>query len=102
MSRPNKNICRLTVVLSTALAALFVAAQPAPQPAAPPAGDSFLVTMQIDATKTKGDLHPIWRVFSADEPNYADMKDGRKLVGELGHLPLPHLTALLNMVVEYY
>jgi xylan 1,4-beta-xylosidase len=29
---------------------------------------------------------PIWRFFGADEPNYATMKDGRKLLLELGDL----------------
>ena len=32
------------------------------------------------------ELRPIWRFFGADEPNYATMKDGRKLIGELGAL----------------
>jgi xylan 1,4-beta-xylosidase len=33
-----------------------------------------------------GDIHQIWRFFGADEPNYATMKDGRRLIGELGAL----------------
>src|SRR5262249_52882116 len=39
-----------------------------------------------DAAKPVGPLTPIWRYFGADEPNYATMKDGRKLVGQLGEL----------------
>ena len=31
-------------------------------------------------------MRPIWRFFGADEPNYAYMKDGQKLLGELGEL----------------
>jgi xylan 1,4-beta-xylosidase len=31
-------------------------------------------------------MQPIWRFFGADEPNYATMKDGRKLLAELGSL----------------
>ncbi len=31
----------------------------------------------------------IWRFFGADEPNYATMKDGRKLLAELGQLGPP-------------
>ncbi len=31
-------------------------------------------------------MTPIWRFFGADEPNYATMKDGRQLLGELGML----------------
>lgn len=44
------------------------------------------VTITIDAGKTLGPLTPIWRFFGADEPNYATMPDGRKLIGELGEL----------------
>ncbi|MGD0518753.1 MAG: hypothetical protein ABSA26_14555, partial [Thermoguttaceae bacterium] len=31
-------------------------------------------------------LRPIWRFFVCDEPNYAYMKDGKKLLAELGQL----------------
>ncbi len=31
-------------------------------------------------------MKPIWRFFGADEPNYATMKDGKKLIAELGKL----------------
>jgi len=50
------------------------------------AADSFSVVIHVDAAKTKGELKPIWRFFGADEPNYAYMKNGRKLIGELGEL----------------
>jgi xylan 1,4-beta-xylosidase len=53
-------------------------------PAVAPA--PFPVNIQVDAGKTTGEIHPIWRFFGADEPNYAYMKDGRKLIGELGQL----------------
>jgi hypothetical protein len=48
--------------------------------------EAFPVTIQVDASKTKGTLHPAWRFFGADEPKYAYMKDGRKLIGEPGRL----------------
>jgi xylan 1,4-beta-xylosidase len=48
--------------------------------------NSFPVTITVDADKPLGELKPIWRFFGADEPNYAYMKDGRKLLGELGQL----------------
>jgi len=51
-------------------------AQPTPIP----------VTIQVDAGRSLGPLKPIWRFFGADEPNYATMKDGRRLIGELGAL----------------
>ena len=50
------------------------------------AADSFAVDIRVDAEKPQGPMHPIWRFFGADEPNYATMKDGRKLLGELGEL----------------
>jgi xylan 1,4-beta-xylosidase len=48
--------------------------------------DSFPVTIHVDASKPKGELKPIWRFFGADEPNYAYMKHGKKLLTELGEL----------------
>jgi xylan 1,4-beta-xylosidase len=51
--------------------------------------EEFPVTMRVDAGKTIGPLHPIWRFFGADEPNYAYLKDGKKLLGELGRLGPP-------------
>src|SRR5450432_460751 len=52
----------------------------------PATSASFPVTITIDAAKPLGELTPFWRFFGADEPNYATMKDGRKLLGELGAL----------------
>jgi xylan 1,4-beta-xylosidase len=49
----------------------------------------FPVTIKVDAARPQGELKPIWRFFGADEPNYATMKDGRKLLAELGRLG-PH------------
>jgi xylan 1,4-beta-xylosidase len=60
-------------------------------PAPSPGGvEAFPVTINIDATKTKGAL-PIWRFFGADEPNYAYMKDGKKLLAELGQFGGPQV-----------
>jgi xylan 1,4-beta-xylosidase len=50
------------------------------------ADDSFPVTIRIDAEKSLGPLKPIWRFFGADEPNYATMPNGKKLLGEFGKL----------------
>ena len=44
------------------------------------------VIVTVDATRSTGTLPPVWRFFGADEPNYATMKDGRKLLTELGKL----------------
>ena len=47
------------------------------------------VTIQVDASRPGAELKPIYRFFGADEPNYATMKDGRKLLSELGQLGDP-------------
>jgi len=62
------------------------AALSAQTPSAPSAAAPFPVSIRVDAAKSSGALRPIWRFFGADEPNYATMKDGRKLIGELGAL----------------
>jgi xylan 1,4-beta-xylosidase len=59
---------------------LFAAEAAAPPPAA------FPVAIQVDASRSCGELRPIWRFFGADEPNYATMRNGRKLIAELGEL----------------
>jgi xylan 1,4-beta-xylosidase len=47
---------------------------------------AFAVSIRVDAAKPLGEMKPIWRFFGADEPNYATMKDGRKLIGDIGQL----------------
>jgi xylan 1,4-beta-xylosidase len=44
------------------------------------------VAIGVQADRPIGKLPPVWRFFGADEPNYATMKDGRKLLVELGAL----------------
>jgi xylan 1,4-beta-xylosidase len=51
--------------------------------------EPFAVSIQVDAARPGAELKPIWRFFGADEPNYSYMKDGRKLLGQLGQLG-PH------------
>src|SRR5436190_22066598 len=63
-----------------------IAALAATMDATVQAADSFPVTIRVDAAKPKGELKPIWRFFGADEPNYAYMKNGKKLLAELGEL----------------
>ncbi|MGA2174568.1 MAG: beta-xylosidase [Verrucomicrobiota bacterium] len=68
-------------------ARLFAALLPASIAIAEPATNaSFPVAITVDAAKPVGELTPIWRFFGADEPNYAYMKDGKKLLSELGQL----------------
>jgi xylan 1,4-beta-xylosidase len=71
------------VTLARVLAALSLLAAPAVQAQeAPPRP----VAISVDAGQATGTLPPIWRFFGTDEPNYATMKDGRKLLLELGDL----------------
>jgi xylan 1,4-beta-xylosidase len=55
-------------------------------PAASNVGASFPVAITVHAGKPLGELKPIWRMFGADEPNYATMKDGKALLAKLGEL----------------
>lgn len=50
------------------------------------AQDLSAVTIEVEASKSLGKLRPIWRYFGADEPNYAYMKDGKKLLSQIGEL----------------
>ena len=46
--------------------------------------------INIDFTDEIGDMYPFWAFFGADEPNYAYMKDGKKLLSELASMsPVP-------------
>lgn len=65
------------LLLSLAFAACTVAVA---------AEQAFPVTVSVDAAHSLGPLEPIWRFFGCDEPNYTYMKDGRRLLGELGGL----------------
>ncbi|MCA9187988.1 MAG: hypothetical protein R3E01_31910 [Pirellulaceae bacterium] len=51
-----------------------------------PTPDSFPVSISVDVAQPQGLLRRIWRFFGGDEPNYAYMKDGRKLLTQLGEL----------------
>lgn len=44
------------------------------------------VSIQVDLSKTKAPMKPIWAWFGYDEPNYTYMKDGKKLLTEISQL----------------
>jgi xylan 1,4-beta-xylosidase len=70
-----------------AIGILLVLAASTRSGASPPGeAGAFPVAIRVDASRERGPLKPIWRFFGADEPNYAYMKDGRKLIAELGRL----------------
>ena len=60
-------------------------------PTATNGASAFAVTIHVDAAKTVGDLTPIWRFFGYDEANFTYMKDGKKLLSELGRLGGPQV-----------
>lgn len=51
----------------------------------------FPVNITVKAGAPRGEMKSIWRFFGADEPNYAYMKDGKKLLTELGQLGGPQV-----------
>src|SRR5688500_5518604 len=71
-------------LIFSCLVGMAVVGQGAPAPST--TTNSFPIAIHLDASKTPAELKPIWRFFGADEPNYAYMKNGRKLMGELGKL----------------
>ncbi|TWT92896.1 Beta-xylosidase [Botrimarina colliarenosi] len=77
------NQVRQTLRLSLTLAALLAGEGDF---AAVRADEPFPVEIAVQTTERIGPLRPIWRFFGADEPNYVYMKDGVKLVKELGEL----------------
>src|SRR5690349_15805213 len=87
-NRLSLSIRHLSLVIGNSIAACALAADP-PASRAEHTNDSFPVLIQVDASQTKGELKPIWRFFGADEPNYATMKNGNKLIRELGELGGP-------------
>lgn len=55
------------------------------------AQESFPVSIRVDAADEIGEFREIWRFFGADEPNYAYMPHGSKLIRELGKLRPKHV-----------
>tara|TARA_R110002167_G_scaffold158880_10_gene354267 strand:- start:10971 stop:12662 length:1692 start_codon:yes stop_codon:yes gene_type:complete len=48
------------------------------------------ISIQVDFSKEKGEMKPIWAWWGYDEPNYTYMKDGKKLLSEISNLsPVP-------------
>src|SRR5688500_2754053 len=74
---------RASVAPNLAMLNIFVALLTLPFASA---AEPFSVTIRIKPSETLGELRPIWRFFGADEPNYAYLKHGRKLLRELGEL----------------
>ncbi len=58
---------------------------PAPEDAA------FPVSIRVDAAAPQGAWKPVWRFFGYDEANFTYMKDGKRLLAELGRLGPPQV-----------
>jgi xylan 1,4-beta-xylosidase len=83
MTPRNRRIRTSIFLRALVLACLAATAAAAPDE---PQSATFPVLIHVDGRKTLGELKPIWRFFGADEPNYATMKDGRRLLAALGEL----------------
>ncbi|WP_064196243.1 MULTISPECIES: GH39 family glycosyl hydrolase [Emticicia] len=65
------------------------------------AQEATKTTIQIDLNKKVGEMSTMWAWFGADEPNYAYMKDGKKLLTELSQLsPVPVYFRAHNMLTS--
>lgn len=81
----NRSRRRAAGICSAVLAAAALAtAGTAPQ--APSGSPPFAVSIRVDASKPTGPLKQIWRFFGADEPNYAYLPTGKKLIADQGRL----------------
>ena len=83
VSQPHQNLIMSTLHCTAVIAAFCLGSSPA---TFAQTLESFPVSITVDAAHPLGPLKPIWRFFGADEPNYAYMKDGQKLLSELGGL----------------
>ncbi len=73
------------MLLGSTLRAAYVRQSTPPSANPPVTTNSFPVAIHVNAAQTKGELRPVWRFFGADEPNYAYMKNGKKLITEIGN-----------------
>ena len=65
------------------------------------AQETTKTTIQINLNKEVGKMSTMWAWFGADEPNYAYMKDGKKLLTELSQLsPVPVYFRAHNMLTS--
>src|SRR5579859_2530895 len=71
---------------TTALCAMAAPAATSPVPLGTNPPTEFPVTIRVEADRPVGELTPTWRFFGYDEANYTYMKDGKKLLAELGQL----------------
>ena len=83
--RTLRSIARLAAFLVACRLGAGAAPDTTPQPARPGSA-AMAASVRVDLNRRIGEMKPIWRFFGADEPNYATMKNGKALMGELGEL----------------
>ena len=66
---------RFTTTCALVTGVVLAGASPAPQ--------ADRVSIKVDANVVRGPMTPMWAWFGNDEPNYAYMPDGKKLLSEL-------------------
>jgi xylan 1,4-beta-xylosidase len=95
------NLHLLLGTVAVTLCFLSVALADTGQPESQPGKPEFPVTIGVDTSKIKGEMHPVWRFFGYDEPNYTYMKDGKKLLSELAALsPAPVYVRTHNLLTS--
>jgi xylan 1,4-beta-xylosidase len=59
------------------------------------------VSINVDGTKTIGEMKPFWAWFGYDEPNYTTRENGKKLLTELQQLsPVPVYVRVHNLLTS--
>jgi len=59
------------------------------------------VKIETDVAQQQEKLQPLWAYFGYDEPNYTYMKDGKKLLAEIGKLsPVPVYVRTHNLLTS--
>lgn len=57
------------------------------------------VSIEVDLSRTTGEMKPIWAWWGYDEPNYTYMKDGKKLLTDIANLsPVPVYVRTHNLL----
>jgi xylan 1,4-beta-xylosidase len=90
-SGPLTNVTALTVKMDHPVGAPTLEIRSVTLLTNDPSEGEFPVNVRVDASVAKGALTPIWRFFGYDEPNYTYMKDGKKLLSELGQFGGPQV-----------
>ena len=61
--------------------------------------DHDTVVLKVDLSSETGTMNPAWAWFGYDEPNYTNMKDGKKLLSEIAELsPVPVYVRTHNLL----